>query len=483
KIEINGGKIVSVTETGAAEGTTIEVRNLFFNLPARRKFLRTEPTETAHIEHHVTLGALAQPSVAWRLLVDDRPALQLAPTAELSDRLRELYGAELCGQLVPLHLEQGPVTVRGYIGKAGVSRGDRSQQHIFVNRRPVESRGIGFALGEGYHTALMRGRFPISFLFIEIDPALVDVNVHPAKREIRFRDEFAVRQIVIRAVRQALQLRVDTTEPAVAPLPATVAVSTPTMRPALRLRGEPIPAPVPQQTSLPHVTGQPAGRAAGTSPAAARDECPPAPVLPVAPDQVATETDGAWRIVGVLGHLYVLAESPEGLVLIDQHAAHERVLYERMLRELGSGPAPAQKLLLPLTLQLDPRDAEFLRKNLATLQRLGISVSEFGDKTFLVDALPPYLGVVNLGQAFRDIVDELRRTGEQIHARRLSEDRIATTVCRHAVQARDPLGVEELRGLLEQLHQCDLPYTCPHGRPTMIQVSYEELEKKFGRKV
>jgi len=197
--------------------------------------------------------------------------------------------------------------------------------------------------------------------------------------------------------------------------------------------------------------------------------------------EVHTE-EGPWRILGVIGRLYVLIESAEGLVLMDQHAAHERVLFEKMLRELKTDSAPAQKLLLPVTLELDARDAAFLHANQKTLQKLGIGVSEFGEKTFLVDALPPYFPTANLAQLFRDVIDELRQTGEEVHARRLTEDKIATTVCRHAVKARDPLRGEELRALLQQLHQCDLPYTCPHGRPTMIQISYPELEKKFGRK-
>jgi DNA mismatch repair protein MutL len=204
-------------------------------------------------------------------------------------------------------------------------------------------------------------------------------------------------------------------------------------------------------------------------------------VSAVASTEVRTE-EGLWRILGVIGQLYVLIESPEGLVLMDQHAAHERVLFEKMLRELETDSAPAQKLLLPLTLELDARDAEFLNANQKTLHKLGIGVSEFGEKTFLIDALPPYFPTATLAQTFRNIIDELRQTGEEVHARRLSEDRIATTVCRHAVKAHDPLRGEELRALLQQLHQCELPYTCPHGRPTMIQMSYAELEKKFGRK-
>jgi DNA mismatch repair protein MutL len=476
-IEMAGGRIVSVNDVGTAEGTIVEVRNLFFNLPVRRKFLRSEQTEMAHIEHIVTLCALAHAQVAFRLVADQRDVFHLAPTANLLDRMRELFGGQLCEQLVPVGdcRSDIPVAIRsgqsrgsetceakcpsyirvhGYVGKPGVSRADRSRQHVFVNGRPVESRGVNYALLEAYHTALMKGQFPISCLFIELDPALVDVNVHPTKREVRFRDEFVVRQCVIDAVRGALEPKgstprplpvssVEAAVPAALPVIPTVTAAGDGGRYTLPLQGEGVFAP---------------------------------------PQEVQTE-EGAWRILGVINQLYVIAESPEGMVLIDQHAAHERVLFEKMLKQLATDTAPSQKLLLPVTLELDARDAVFLRGNLATLHKLGIGLNEFGDKTFLVDALPPYFPLANLPQIFRNILDELRQTGEQIHARRLTEDKIATAVCRHAVKARDLLKGEELRALLEQLHHCDLPYTCPHGRPTMIQISYAELEKKFGRKV
>ena len=493
QIEIAGGKILSVKEIGTAEGTTVEVRNLFFNLPARRKFLRSESTETAHIEHIVTLCALAHPTVAFRLFVDDRIRFDLAPATELAGRLRELYGNQLVEQLLPLGIKAGlapqratpdvptvetdpednvPVWVKinGFVGKPGISRADRRQQHIFVNGRPVESKGINYALMEGYHTGLMRGRFPVTFLFVEINPEVVDVNIHPAKREVRFRDEYAVRQAVIDAVRQALAPAGPTFQPVTStgwPQSSPVALPVHNLDRAAVPDGSDPALVVPSEVELRLEVGR---------------------AQPVAPKGVSAimdvQTDeGRWRVLGVIGQLYVLIESPEGLVLMDQHAAHERVLFERMLRELATVEAPSQKLLLPITLELEARDADFLRGNLKTLHKLGLGVNEFGERTFLIDALPPYFQLENLGQTFRDIVDELRQTGEEVHARRLGEDKIATTVCRHAVKAHDPLKGEELRGLLEQLHRCDLPYTCPHGRPTLIQMSYAELEKKFGRKV
>ncbi len=503
QIEMAGGKILSVTDVGAAEGTVVEVRNLFFNLPARRKFLRSIPTETAHIEHIATLCALAHPNVSFKLVVDGRKVFDLAPTNDLRGRLRELYGVQLVEELLAVELSQGSVRATGYVGKPGVSRADRRHQHLFVNQRPVESTAINYALLEGYHTALMKGKFPVTFLFIDIDPELVDVNVHPAKREVRFRDESAVRQCVIDAVRAAV-------EPESAGLHPVQREGWPQTRqhvvgprphwfppPPLTLRGEIASGPPAAQSSLIDVPrggteedGRAEGRKGPAAPIGARPsdsllEVPrghgqgESPAEPLS--EVHTE-EGPWRILGVIGRLYVLIESAEGLVLMDQHAAHERVLFEKMLRELKTDSAPAQKLLLPVTLELDARDAAFLHANQKTLQKLGIGVSEFGEKTFLVDALPPYFPTANLAQLFRDVIDELRQTGEEVHARRLTEDKIATTVCRHAVKARDPLRGEELRALLQQLHQCDLPYTCPHGRPTMIQISYPELEKKFGRK-
>ncbi len=474
EIEIAGGKILSVKDAGTAEGTSVEVRNLFFNLPARRKFLRSEQTETSHIEHIVTLCALAHPEVAFRLIVDERERFHLAPAKQLLHRLRELYGNQLAEQLVPVDHTRGDVRVTGFIGKPGISRGDRSQQHAFVNGRPVESKGVNYALLEGYHTALMKGRYPVTFLFIEIDPDLVDVNIHPAKREVRFHDEYAVRQAVIDAAKRAL-------EPARVGFQPVAGTGWPTNLPStntapLALRSEPI-VPVETQTALPAIEQAVPGLHTPASQVTASGIA-----QPVANGEVQTE-EGRWRILGVIGQLYVLIESPEGLVLMDQHAAHERVLFERMLKEFESDCAPSQKLLLPITLEVDSRDALFLQGNLKTLHKLGMGVSEFGDKTFLIDAMPPYFQMNMVQQAFRDIVDELRQTGEQVHARRLSEDKIATTVCRHAVKAHDPLKGEELRALLQHLHQCDLPYTCPHGRPTLIQISYYELEKKFGRKV
>ncbi|MBI5395349.1 MAG: DNA mismatch repair endonuclease MutL [Verrucomicrobia bacterium] len=468
RIEIAGGKMLNVQEVGAAPGTTVEVRSLFFNLPARRKFLRSPETESAHIRHIVTLCALAHPAVAWRLIEDGRETMKLAPARSLADRIREIYGAEFFQDLVAVAPGAGGVRVSGFVGRPGVSRSTREHQHVFVNGRPVENRGVNFALLEGYHTAMMRGRFPIAFLFVELDPAAVDVNIHPAKREVRFRDEWAVRAAVTGAVRRALEPQ---------PGAGAAVTSAPVFQPvSLTLRGEAIaPASVEVEQRL-SFSATPAPQAALPS---SNLHSP----LSSAPRVSGDTPHGEWRVLGVIGRLYVLIESPEGLVLMDQHAAHERVLFERMMGQLEQRVTPSQRLLMPLTLEVEPRDAVFVRENLGVFQRLGIGISEFGPRAFLVDALPPWLPArVDLRQMFREIVDEVQAGGSGVSKLRLGEGAVATTVCRHAVKARDPLSVPELEALLAELRVCDLPYTCPHGRPTMIQLSYAELEKRFGRR-
>lgn len=481
EINISGGKLHDVKEVGAPAGTTIQVRNLFFNLPARRKFLRTPPTELAHINHIVTLHALAHPKVSFWLKQDDHIVFDIAPCHSLLDRIRELFGAQLTQELLPVDHRSMGVFVSGFVGKPGISRGDRSQQHTFVNGRPVDSKGINYALIEGYHTVLMRGRFPVAFVFVEIDPQAVDVNIHPAKREIRFRDERDVRAVIVAAVRLAL-------EPSMVSAPVATRLedkewriedrkeASPPVHPPSTIHHSSVSQQSPLLTMPPAPAGTPSSILHPPSSVATR----PASRIPhPASPQVAF----GFRIHGVIGDLYVIAESREGLVLIDQHAAHERVLFEQMLKRNETQPVASQKLLMPETIEVDHRDAAFLRENIETLQHMGIGISEFGERTFVVDALPLFLQKGSVRQLFRNIVDELREAGREVPRGRLSEDMVATTVCRHAVKAHDPLKLEELQQLLVDLQRCDLPYTCPHGRPTMIQLSYTELEKKFGRKV
>lgn len=508
EIIVNGGKIESVRDGGAAPGTHIEARSLFYNLPARRKFLRAEATEASHVEHQLHLQAIGHPHIGFVFVQNERVSRQLPATANLLDRIRDLGGAELAAQLleVPGETLRG-ISIRGFIGKPGVSRSSRAQQLVFLNGRAVENSTVSHALREGYHTALMKGQHPVTFLFIEMDPAAVDVNVHPAKREVRFRDPASVRETVAEVTRRALNSSRGAW---------STAFSSPGAPAARGLPDAPETAAVDAGGAVPENSAPNAAAGAAPvsiAPAAAAEELIPIAAqvalrhdwsaLPLQspgapprqhaahfsppPERAAAAGNGGgggFRVLGVLGRLYVLMENASGLVLVDQHAAHERILFEELRRRMEAQGVPAQRLLMPLTIQLSPRDADWISQNLPTLRKMGIGIEPFGAGTFKVDALPQFLraGSDPLG-LLRDIIDELRETSAHSSRLRLGEDVIATTVCRHAVKANDYLREPELVRLIQDLLRCDLPYCCPHGRPTMIEISYSELEKKFGRKV
>jgi DNA mismatch repair protein MutL len=531
QVVINGGKIVEVKAAGTATGTSIEARSLFFNVPARRKFLRAEETEAAHIQHYLTLAALAHPEVAFTFVKDGRTVWQLSGVRiettdtthipALRERMRQLSGtlpqfisvddrdrlnerfAEDTANQLETSKSKLEIRLWGLIGAPGVSRSTREDQHLFVNRRPVENRGINFALLEGYHTALMKGRFPVCCLFLEIDPAAVDVNIHPSKREVKFRDERAVRGFVARAVREALLGFHAGQQPNLAtpsvPLTAPVEPSkiewlspkrsalvpdsgtaarepalpgfpqTPTCPPAARSTH--LPLSFKRETeSIPAPTGSEMTPPAVSPPQFPKAQSLGTPLLSV-----------PLRIVGVIGKLYVVLESDRGLVLLDQHAAHERILFEQMLTRLERNEITSQRLLLPETIELGARDATFVRNVLPTLARLGVGLSEFGERTFLLDALPPIVKAPDARGFVVTLIDELKAAGEGVNSLRLGEDVVAKTVCRHAVKANDPLAGPELETLVNDLRHCAMPYTCPHGRPTLIEMNFRELEKKFGR--
>ncbi len=493
EIVVNGGKIDVVRDGGEAPGTQVEVRSLFYNLPARRKFLRSENTESRNIEHQIHLQAIGHPQIGFSLVRDDRMLFQLPATVALGDRIRDLYGVELLERLVEVNSTASRnIRIAGFVGQAGLSRQTRAQQLVFVNGRAIESALLTGALREGYHTALMKGQYPVTFLFLEIDAASVDVNVHPAKREVRFRDPTAVREAIVHSIQQTLERgRMAWQEKFRGPL-ITPAAAPEKVAPDLKLRPE-IAAPRELHRELPHLSSTVAGV---VDPGYARvpDTVGQAHRLPAAPIDSASEalalqrsqqlaSQQQFQIIGVLNKLYVLMENADGLVLVDQHAAHERILFEELRRRMEEQGVPTQKLLLPQTFDVPPRDADWIERNLSIMQKMGIGIETFGPGTFKIDSLPGFLSVSDPSQFMRKVIDDLKSAGNSSSPMRLGEEMIAKTVCRHAVKANDPLRYPEIEKLIRDLLECDLPYCCPHGRPTMIQISLTELEKKFGRKV
>jgi len=486
EIVVNGGKIDIVRDGGEAPGTQVEVRSLFYNVPARRKFLRTENTESRNIEHQLHLQAIGHTSVAFTFARDDRVVFQLPATITLADRVRDLYGKELLGQLLALDgRTSSQIRISGLIGRAGLSRQTRAQQLVFVNGRAIESPVITAAVREGYHTALMKGQYPVTFLFLELDPGAVDVNVHPAKREVRFRDPNSIREAVVKAIQETLAgSRADWQEKFRAPgqpVGGTVSIS-----PSEPKGGSP-PCELPElerefalrgQRSIEITTNRTIGGRTSISsqPFASSDES-------VGRDRARPSTQQQFQIIGVLNKLYVLMENADGLVLVDQHAAHERILFEELRRRMEEQGVPSQKLLLSQTFEVAPRDADWIEQNMDVLQKMGIGIESFGPNAFKIDSLPGFLNVTDGAQFMRKVIDDLKSASDRSSPLRLGEEMIAKTVCRHAVKANDPLRYLEVEKLIQDLLECDLPYCCPHGRPTMIQISHAELEKKFGRKV
>ncbi|HKS31614.1 MAG TPA: DNA mismatch repair endonuclease MutL [Chthoniobacterales bacterium] len=501
EILVNGGRIETVRDGGEAPGTQVEVRSLFYNVPARRKFLRSETTETRNIEHQFFLQALAHPAIGFSLVRDEKVALQLPVTALLRDRIRDLYGAEFLNELLQIsEREHRRVRVRGWIGRAGVSRQTRAQQFVFVNERAIDSGILATALREGYHTALMRGQFPVTFLFVDLDPQDVDVNVHPAKREVRFRDPARIREAIVAAVQRTLESgRIDWQRKFSAPSPiigGTTAVSSQAPVPSSTvIAPETVMHGPPSQQGLDRSTRtQSEPPTLPQSPLQARGDSLNRPQMPVRPGPIevnrpylvpdpAPKDDQQFQIIGVLNRLYVLMENSDGLVLVDQHAAHERILFEELRRRMEEQGVPSQRMLLPQIFSLPPRDAEWVERNVMTLQKMGIGIESFGTNSFRVDTVPAFLEIADAADFLRRVIDELKATSRSSSPLRLGEDMIAKTVCRHAVKANDPLRYPEIEKLIRDLLACDLPYCCPHGRPTMIQISHAELEKKFGRKV
>lgn len=486
EIIVAGGRIETVRDGGEAPGTQVEVRSIFYNLPARRKFLRSENTESRKIEHQLHLQAIGHPEIAFALVRDDRIAFQLPAAANLLERIRDLYGNDLVERLlaVPEPAASHRIRIRGLIGQAGVSRQSRDQQLVIVNGRAIESPVLTAALREGYHTALMKGQYPVTFLFLELDPSAVDVNVHPAKREVRFRDPTSVREAVVKTIRETLesgrqQWQQQFQKPKSFPIDSRA----------------PIPG-VPSRANFPEVPYLEPPPSV-SSDAGARSENGDAAIHPVdgpsvtssaarmGAEQMVGDDKGLgqqFQIIGILNKLYVLMENQDGLVLVDQHAAHERILFEELRRRMEEQGVPSQRLLLAQTFELAPRDTEWVEQNTATLQKMGIGIEPFGQNAFKIDSLPTFLDVSDPVTFMRKVIDGLKSASNGSSPLRLGEEMIAKTVCRHAVKANDPLGYLEVEKLIRDLLECDLPYCCPHGRPTMIQITLAELEKKFGRK-
>jgi DNA mismatch repair protein MutL len=468
RLRVEGGLGEAVQAIGSPPGTVVQVGDLFYNVPARLKFLKTDTTERRQIDTLVTRYALAYPSIRFQLKQDGKPALQTSGNGKRREVLAALYGVEVARQMLEVLSDEDGLGIQGFISSTSLTRSNRREIVFFVNGRPVQDATLVAALIKAYHTLLMVGRYPLGILFLETPPEAVDVNVHPTKAEVRFRDPNRVFTGVQSAVRRALLAhtpvpRLDnqlrwTPEPDWGfPAEATDLDWQDAQKPGLQAElGSAL------DDSSAHSSFQP-----GTAGQSSQPGLPGAriPLL---------------RLVGQIASAYLVAEGPDGLYLIDQHAAHERVLFERFMAQ-RNGEIPSQALLQPVTVELPAASARLLEPQLPILQHLGFDVEPFGFNTYLVRAIPNLLSGSDPAAALRVLVEDFEEDETPLRAE--VEARIVARVCkRAAVKAGHTLSAEEQKALLADLEACQSPRTCPHGRPTMIHLSVDLLEKQFGRR-
>jgi DNA mismatch repair protein MutL len=465
EILVDGGKVREVRDAGCAPGTVIEAKALFFNLPARRKFLRAETTEAAHVEHQLRLHALAAPGVRFRFRRDEREVFDLPPVGKAIDRVRQLLGTELSRELIALPFTEGNgISVEGFVLPAVHARKGRRHQHVFLNGRPVEDGVISRALAEGFRGALSDGLHPAAWLWITMEPLLVDVNVHPAKREVRFHRPGELKEVLLQAtlegLRPAAPVRAAAAAVPVADLPDRVGVG-------LEVAVSPAQWARAPQRELELRASVPVAVEAGGA------------VSRVEAKEVVVRAAGApdFRVLDLLLHRFVLLESEDGLVLLDPRAARERIHYERLLQREGEG-IETQGLLVPVLIELDPRDLDLVLRNRPALADAGIEVEAFGGNTLQIRSMPAALQVDDPRGFFGDLMDEL--LNESTPGGRFTADRLARLLAKRATVGLVP-KLAETKPLLEELFACSLPYCTPDGRPTLSELGIRELERRFGQ--
>ena len=486
EILVNGGRIVHVKDCGRPQGTRIEVTQLFNSVPARRKFLKSDATEAAHVVAVVRLHALAAPHCAFTLIEDGRVIFRSPTCPALSDRVGEIFGRQLAETLLAIDVAEGGLRLHGLIAKPGSGgRATRHETITFVNRRPVDSRTLAYGLIESYHEVLPKGRYPAAFVFLELDPAAVDVNVHPTKREVRFRSEAQVRSFVIRTVLSALRSVAP-------PVSAMGVVELAPAAPASVVPPAPAPAPRPAgaagPVSLPVAAKSAGSPVSWTGPAVARPPVsasahssgPPAAVAP-APAPRPSPSTGAWRFIGLAHTTYALFETPAGLLLLDRRAAQERIVFEELAAQFSAGEVVVQRLLLPVVLELDPVGAALLRDRLKFLARHGFEVAEFGRATFRLEGVPAVLDPADAESCLRDLLDAFRDGRSADRDPEVAREQLARLAAARAVRLSSQVDAAEMRALVAKLFACRAPHTSPGGRPTQVEWSQGEIARRFGR--
>ncbi|HAV78757.1 MAG TPA: DNA mismatch repair endonuclease MutL [Anaerolineae bacterium] len=466
RLKVEGGKSSKVTKVGTTVGTTVRVMDLFYNVPARLKFLKTDVTERRTIDNLVTRYALAYPDKRFKLSEGKKSVLQTSGDGNRRAILASLYGVDVAKQMLEVMAEEEGYSLSGFISPTTVTRSNRKEITFFINGRWVQEIALNSALLQAYHTLLMVGRYPMSALFLEIDPAEVDVNVHPAKAEVRFRSQDKVFSFVQRSTRKALL--------AYSPVPNVAPSLWGTTR---TVPSDSNSSSVGLDWTIGHDEEIRDSRLENGHQSAVSGQ---SPISGSQPQSQFTKIP-LMRLIGQIGATYLVAEGPDGLYLVDQHAAHERVLFEKLMAQREMQKIPSQAMLNPEVVTVPPQAAKLLLEQLTVLNRFGFDVNEFGPNTFQVRAMPTLFSGSDSSAALRALVEDFEEDETPLQDE--IEAKLAARVCkRMAVKAGQALSSEEQRALLTDLEACDSPRTCPHGRPTMIHLSVDMLERQFGRR-
>ncbi len=478
RLVINGGALKNVTDAGRDAGTDVEIRNLFFNLPARRKFLKGVDTELRHVKSIVYDYIVASPDLSFTLIADGRELISYRGSGDRTNMLSNIFGESISALMAPVELDAEGIRMKGFVGKPETARASGFNQFIVLNGRPIRSKSIVRAVLDGYGPMLARGAFPPFVLYLETDPSRVDVNVHPTKREVRIHREFAFMRALKEGVANALQS-----------MAAAPGLREP---PSGFGRTENVKAtPVTVYNQPPERWHRETSRAGyETSASAPLDvqiglNLPEEPVIaspaPGAADgdfvnnEEPFEGPAFWQ----LKDRYIISTVKEGAIIIDQHAAHERILYEETLAHFSGKQAPAQQLLFPITLDFSSGDFDMLKPMMPFLNKIGFGVREFGERSIIVDAIPSGMSRFEDGKIFWEFIEEMRTHGKISSG---YVDKLAAAIaCRAAVKAGKPLTQKEMQYLVDSLFATGSPFVCPHGRPTIIKLTIQELNRRFGR--
>jgi DNA mismatch repair protein MutL len=465
QIRSTGGEIKSAVDAARTKGTTVEVNDLFFNTPARLKFLKSNTTEAAHIIRVMTELALANPETGFQLIHNNKQLINCEKAQSVKQRTEILLGKEFTDELIPINLNLGPLKIGGFIGKAGGGIASRKNQYLFVNKRAVVDKTVSHAIIQGYHTFLMERKFPSALIFIQTPPELVDVNVHPAKREIRFQDSALLHDTLAKLIKDTLSKKDY--------LPGILTQT-----------------PVSDRVFRPYAgEGSSARSFTGSSSATARHQSSGFEPL--------NRKDDAERLFSYseqktvfseagdylqANKTYIITKDETGIVIIDQHAAHERIIFDRLLEGFKQKKIEKQKLLLPVTIHLSAGEFVLFEQHKQTFAQLGFDIEDFGDNTIAVYAFPVVLGKIDIKSELQAIIGDLGEFDLDPDIDKKVVQFLAPIACHSAIRANETLSEQKIGSLLHQLRQTSSPQTCPHGRPTMINISWPELEKRFKRK-